>query len=197
MMDLTIRSGHDTTERDIRALLELDIQLYGADAIDIPRALRRWHRAPDLTVVAWDGDALVGGAVLYPVRTELYRRAAASDVMVDDDLPPEEVVVPARGVRCCVLALDTAIAEPYRGRGLFTHLMRESRATLRALLRTGCGVDCLFGYALSPAGLRTAEHSYGAVPKRTLPCGAAFFQADEAALLLRLRGNPDNLLKEG
>lgn len=189
-MDLTIRSGHATTERDIRAFLDLDIQIYGAAAIDIPRALRRWHRAPELTVVAWDGDVLVGGSVLYPVRPELYRRAATSDAILDDDLLPEDVVVPSPGARCCVLAMDTAIAAPYRGHGLFAQLMRESQNTLRAVLAAGCRVDCLFGYALSPAGLHTAAHSYGAVAVRTLPSGEILFEAGGAALAESLREEP-------
>lgn len=131
-----INSNASTKVQIINDLMEIEKAVYEEEyrgEFDPIKA--RFEKFPEMFILAYDGDKLIGYFCWFPISKSLHDRILTDKALFDDDISPDDVV--SIGKDNYVYIISTAILPKYQNNNTGTEMMQRFFQILRANNKKG------------------------------------------------------------
>ncbi len=188
---LSVKSASTAPSDFIKDVYALDKVVYSPELCGVLDNMYIRHKAcEDSFVLLYDDDVLAGYINVFPVADSLYAEMVDRDDlrMRDDDITAEEVAPWSTETPNHLLILSVVIRPEYQKTNAIVRLSKGLLAFLRRKAKAGYEIDGLFGYAVSPGGIKFMKRLRTSLLKKTAEGYNLFFGNAEAV---------DTLLADG
>ncbi len=125
-----INSDIHTNPQIIRELMRIEDAVYEEEyrgAFDSIKA--RFEKFPEMFILAYDGDELIGYFCWFPITKHLHDRIVSDEALFDDDICPEDVT--GFGEENYIYIISAAIMPAYQNHDLGTEMMKRFMEILK------------------------------------------------------------------
>jgi predicted N-acetyltransferase YhbS len=155
-MEITIKSGKMLSQKDFKAILELDCKVFGNSIlISKDMAEKRFLKFKEGIIAAYTQNALMGFISFFNVDACVYERAAFKQEFIDDNLNESEVLPLEKGKGNNILILDLAVDPTFRHQGISKQLHDLLWEYLKNKHQQGYLIEKIFCFAITNEGFNS------------------------------------------
>ncbi|KNZ40928.1 GNAT family N-acetyltransferase [Acetobacterium bakii] len=154
-MNIEIMYGRSLSVDAFNSILELDLKVFGKNILtNEGMALKRFLKFKDSIIAAYSDNTLMGFICFFNVNHVVYQRAIFEQEYIDDNLCERDIKSLSKWEGNHILLFDFVIDEPFRNQGISTLILDAIRDFLQQKNELGYNIEKIFGYAITPKGLK-------------------------------------------